>query len=389
MTLPPIEAWVFDQFYWPREGADRFLIPFPGRCWDPQVGLQQYADHLRYLRRADELGFDGVCLTEHHFAPFGLPSPNIVAAALAVQTSHAKLVLMGNCIPLHAHPVRLAEELAMIDLLSNGRLVAGMLRGGFTEWYAYGIDATTARERFEEAWELMVDCWVKPEPFAWNGNYFQYPDISITPRPIQQPHPPMVMPASTAESIEWCARHRTPMASSFAPTESMVDNFDYYRHYAQTECGWTPGPEHIMFSRQLYVARTDEQAREEAAPHLEAFWREIPVARKMSDPVERYRASQRTERSFAYKKGHSADGPYLAETLAAGGVPSFDWLIEKGLAIIGSPDTVMRQIRHQQERLGAGTMMIYSPFGTLPVEMATRSIELFAKEILPSLKKSA
>ena len=115
------------------------------------------------------------------------------------------------------------------------------------------------------------------------------------------------------------------MASSFAPTESMVDNFDYYRQYAQSECGWSPGPEHIMFSRQVYVAETDKRAREEAGPHLEAFWREIPVARKMSAPVEAMRAAQRTERSFAYKKNsNSADGPYLAETLAAGGVPKWN-----------------------------------------------------------------
>lgn len=389
MALPPIEAWVFDQVYWPGGGEHRNLVPFPGSSWDAPTGLKQYGDHLRYLRYADELGFDGICLTEHHYAPYGLPSPNIMAAALAVQTSHAKLVLMGNCVPLHAHPVRLAEELAMIDVLSGGRLVSGLLRGGFTEWYAYGIDAASARERFEEAWDLIVDCWVKLEPFTWEGKHFQYEGVSIVPRPVQQPHPPLVMAASTAESIEWCARKHVPMAASFAPTESMMENFAYYREYAERECGWTPDPAHVMFSRQVYVAPTDARAREEAAPHLAAFWREIPVGRKLSEPMERYRAAARTERSFAYKKGKAAGGPFLAESLAAGKVPDIDWLIAEGLAIVGSPQSVTEQIRYQQERFGAGIMMLYAPFGTLPVEMATRSLELFAREVLPGLRAPA
>lgn len=386
MALPPIDVWVFDQIFWPRPGEDRKLIPFPGRCWDPQVGLQQYDENLRYLQRADELKFDGVCLTEHHYTTYGLPSPNIMAAALAVLTSHVKLVLMGNCVPLHSNPVRLAEELAMLDVLSHGRLVSGLLRGSPAEWYNYGIDTATVRERFEEAWDLMVDCWTQPEPFTWNGKHFHYENVSIVPRSIQQPHLPLVMSASTAESIEWCARKRVPMAASFSPTESMAENFDYYRDYAQRECGWSPEPRHVMFSRQIYVAPTDAQAREEVAPHLEAFYREVP-GRKMPAGSARYLAAQHTERSYDYKK-QARSGSLLLDKLGDGGIPTMDHLLDQGIVIIGSPETVTKQIRHQQSRLGAGTFMMYAPFGTLPIEMATRSLELFAKEVLPGLKES-
>ena len=383
-----MRVWVFDQFYYPQSSEHRLLFPFPGRHWDPEVGMRQYADHLGYLRRADELGFDGVCLTEHHYTLHGLPSPNVMAAAVAVQTSRVKLVMMGNCVPLHGHPVRLAEELAMIDVLSKGRLVSGLLRGGFMEWYSYSVDAATAREKFEEAWELITECWTANEPFAWNGKHFKYENISITPRPVQQPHPPIVMAANTAESIEWCARKRVPMATSFAPTEAMKENFAYYRKYAETECGWSPGPDHAMFSRQLYVAPTMQQARDEAAPHLAEFWREIPVARKLPERVERYRHAMRTDRSFAYKQGKSAGAQFLGETLAAEGQdkgPSLDWLLDKGLAIVGDPDSVTEQLRYQQRQFGAGTFMIYAPFATLPLDMALRSLELFAKEVLPNL----
>jgi alkanesulfonate monooxygenase SsuD/methylene tetrahydromethanopterin reductase-like flavin-dependent oxidoreductase (luciferase family) len=381
-----MNVWVFDQFYWPRPGEDRLLYPFPGSRWDPKVGLEQYRDHLQYLQRADEVGFDGVCLTEHHFTVHGLPSPNVMAAAVAAKTSNVKLVLMGNCVPLHAHPVRLAEEIAMLDVLSEGRVVCGLLRGGFMEWYSYGIDGDDARERFEEAWDLIEACWTEPEPFAWNGKHFQYENISITPRPIQQPHPQLAMGASTAESIEWCVKKRIPMASSFAPTESMRENFAYYRQCAKAQFDWAPGPENFMFSRQLYVAPTTKQAREEADEHLIEFFTEIPVARKFPEQIERYRALARTERSFDYKHGKAAGAQFLGASLDVSQGPNLDKLIDDGLVIIGDPDTVTRAILHQRDRLDAATFMMYSPFATLPVSMATSSLELFAKEVLPNLQ---
>ena len=387
MTLPPINAWVFDQVYWPTGGPERDLIPFPGHAWDAATGIQQYEDHLNYLARADELGFDGVCLTEHHFTPFGLASPNVLAAALAVKTQRAKIVLMGNILPLHPHPVRLAEELAMIDVLSKGRLVSGLMRGGFTEWHAYSLDPTDNREKYEEAWDLIVACFERQEPFDWNGKHYHYKGISIVPRSVQKPHPPMIMAGSTGETIEWCAKRRIPLACSFAPIESMAMNYEYYREVA-AEHGWTPGPEHAIFSRQVYVAETDEQAYEEVWPHLQAFWHEVPVARKLPGDVERYRDAQRTPHSFDYKKGKVAGGPYLMESLAAGKVPELSWLIDQGLAIVGSPKSVIAQIRRQQEAFGAGTVLLYAPFGTLPMDLANKSLEIFARDVLPELSKA-
>ena len=380
-----MKVWLFDQIFWPKRG-NRLLYPYPGRLWEPSIGIAQYHGHLQYLKRADELGFDGVCLTEHHYTTHGMPSPNVMAAAVAVQTERVKLVLMGNCVPLHAHPVRLAEELAMVDVLSKGRLVSGFLRGGFLEWYAYNIDPSQARERFEEAWELITEAWTAPEPFAWNGKHFHYENISIMPRPVQQPHPPIIMAGSTAESIEWCARKHIPIASSFAPTESMAENFAYYRSYAEKECGWSPGPEYVMFSRQLYVAPKDQQARDEAEPYLREFFEEIPVARSYPEQIERYRAASRTDRSFDYKKGKSAGAQFLGEILAKAGSMSLDGMLDQGLCIVGDPDSVIRQIRYQQEQLGAGTMMVYAPFATMPLDMATKSMELFAREVLPNLR---
>jgi alkanesulfonate monooxygenase SsuD/methylene tetrahydromethanopterin reductase-like flavin-dependent oxidoreductase (luciferase family) len=376
-----MKVWLFDIMFWPKEG-NRQAFPYPGTLWDSQAGMDAYEGHLRYLQRADALGFDGVCLAEHHFAPYGIcPSPNVMAGAVATHTSHARLVLLGNCLPLHASPVRMAEELAMVDVMSKGRLVAGFLRGGFTEWYAYSINAEEARGRFEESWDLIVKCWTEPEPFAWHGEYFNYENVSIMPRPIQRPHPPIIMPGSTAESLEWCARHRTPIASSFATIESMLNTFDYYRKYAREECGWTPGPEHLMVSRQVYVAPTNAQAREDSERYLLQFFEEVPVARRLGPRVEEYRASTRTERSYHYKAPQDVHTP---EQYA--GHFTYEHILESGYAIIGDPDYVTREIKRQQEMLGVGTFILYMPFSTMPLSMATEAMELFAKDVLPNLQ---
>lgn len=114
--------------------------------------------------------------------------------------------------------------------------------------------------------------------------------------------------------------------------------------------------------------------------------KEIPVARKYPEQIEQFRAAQRTNRSFDYKKGKSAGAQFLGESLAKAGGMNLDRMLEQGLCIVGDPDSVIRQIRYQQELLGAGTMMVYAPFATMPLDMATKSMELFAREVLPNLR---
>ncbi len=379
-----MQVWLFDIMTWPKAG-DRLATPYPGTNWDPQLGLDTYHGHLRFLQRADTLGYDGVCLAEHHSKPYATcPSPNVMAAAVATHTSRAKLVILGNCLPLHANPVRVAEELAIVDLLSSGRLVSGFIRGARTEWFMYSLNVNEIRGRFEEAWGLIVKAWTEPEPFAWRGQYYQYEAVSIMPRPVQQPHPPLIMAASTAESLEWCARRRVPVASSFATTASTRETFDYYRRYAQEECGWTPGPEYFMVSRQVYVAPTRQQACDEAGPHLMQFFTEAGPARRHATHIEAYRAGAVTERSYAYK---SRAGDVHTQERRAGAL-TFESVQEDGLAIVGDPDHVIHEIRAQQEALGIGTFLTFVPFSTLPLDLATRSIELFAREVLPHLRDS-
>jgi alkanesulfonate monooxygenase SsuD/methylene tetrahydromethanopterin reductase-like flavin-dependent oxidoreductase (luciferase family) len=377
-----MQVWLFDIMMWPYRG-ERLAYPFPGRLYDRELGHEMYQDHLRFYCRADELGYDAICFAEHHYGTNGLcPSPNVMAAAVASRTSHAKLALMGNCLPVHGHPVRVAEEIAMLDLLSNGRVIAGFFRGGFLEYYAYSLELEESRGRFEEAWNLIVRAWDSDEPFAWDGQYYHYDAVSILPRPIQRPHPPLIMAGHTPESIQWAARQRVPLAASFGATETLARSFDYYREYAETQCGWRPGPEHCMVSRQVYVAESAAKARAEAEEHILTFFRESPVLRRYDGKLEALRQANRTERTIAYQEGQQHAAPASTEL-------SFDRFQREGYCIVGDPDYVVAEIRRQQKALGVGTLLTYVPFGTLPVAQATRSIELFARDVLPHLRDDA
>jgi alkanesulfonate monooxygenase SsuD/methylene tetrahydromethanopterin reductase-like flavin-dependent oxidoreductase (luciferase family) len=374
-----MEVWLFDIMPWPyRQGE--IPHPFPGRLFDRKLGKELYDGHLALYKRADELGYDGVCFAEHHYGTNSVdPSPNLMASAVATNTSNCKIVILGNCLPMHGHPIRLAEELAVVDMLSGGRLVSGFIRGGGSEYYAYGVDITRGRAMFNEAADLIVKAWTADEPFAWHGEYYDYDVVSIVPRPLQQPHPPIIVAGNTAESIEWAAERRYPLMTSFSPTDQIAETFAYYRKYAEEECGWTPGPEHMGVSRQCYVAESDARAREEIEEHALQFYNNVSAPARKPE-MQAINAGRHTERSFAYKtEGH--------QHMPHGDQGLFDRVEEDGLLVTGSPDTVIRKIREQQAALGVGIFLTYLPFGTLEPKHAMKSLELFAKEVLPVVKQ--
>src|ERR1700687_1396536 len=143
--------------------------------FDPVAGSRLYNEYLEHYKLAEEVGFDGIMLNEHHNAPFCMQAKcNVFASILAAMTKRVKLVLLGNPLPLADNPVRLAEELSMIDMISRGRLVSGFVRGGGQEQLATGVNPAFNRERFEEAHELIVRAWTQEGPFRFEGNYYQH-----------------------------------------------------------------------------------------------------------------------------------------------------------------------------------------------------------------------
>jgi hypothetical protein len=138
-----------------------------------------YRDYIDQMADAEDYGFDWVGCNEHHFSPYGLMSnPNLIASTLANRTSRAKIAVVGNLLPL-LNPIRVAEEYAMIDVMSGGRLIAGFLRGIPHEYIAYNIPPDQSRSRLREATKLILKAWTEDEPFGWEGEHYQYPAVSI------------------------------------------------------------------------------------------------------------------------------------------------------------------------------------------------------------------
>src|SRR5207248_43127 len=177
------------------------------------------------------LGYDGVGFNEHHTSPYGLMnSPNLLAAAAAQRTKRLKLLIYGNLLPLH-EPLRLAEELAMLDCMSNGRIISGFARGIPKEYRAYGVPMADSRSRFEEAWEIVRRAWTE-ESFSFDGRFWSYRDVAIWPRPVQQPYPPVWVPIiGSKETIEWAARYDMPITPGLGTHRGVRE--DIIRYYAR------------------------------------------------------------------------------------------------------------------------------------------------------------
>jgi hypothetical protein len=214
-----VKIYNFDLLAYPHVPKEAPRTPVPSNYFDPVKGTANYNEHLEEMAYCEELGFNGVVFNEHHYSAYGtMPSPNLIAAALSQKTTRIKIGVLGNILPLRNHPVRVAEEYAMIDCLSNGRLIAGFVRGIPPEYIWYGVNPEESRGRFEEAYDLIMTAWTQPV-WSHEGKFFQLKDCAIWPRPMQQPHPPIWIAARSAESIEWCVTCRR-LRSTRQPAKS-------------------------------------------------------------------------------------------------------------------------------------------------------------------------
>lgn len=158
--------------------------PVRNTHFDPEHGRQLYENYIDCIAYAEECGFDWLGCNEHHFSPYGMMANcNLIGAALINRTRNAKLAMIGNLVPM-LNPIRVAEEYAMLDVMSGGRLIAGFMRGVPHEYLAYNVAPGESRSRQREAIALIVKAWTEPEPFAWEGEHYQFRAISIWPRPI-------------------------------------------------------------------------------------------------------------------------------------------------------------------------------------------------------------
>ncbi len=375
-----MQFYFFHLMPWPylpddfAERHDSAWVWLPNTLYDPARGHDLYKTYIDVLAYADELGFDGVCVNEHHQNAYGLmPSPNVVAGALTQRTKRCKIAVIGNALPLYNPPLRVAEEFAMLDVMSGGRLVAGMVIGGGPEYFSYNINPTHARERFREALDLILKAWTEPGPFVWNSKHYFFRYVNPWPRPLQQPHPPIWIPgAGSAETIEFVAQRRFAyMGIPYFHLDVFRRVFDQFRD-ACAKAGYTAAPEQMGWGVPVYVAETDRQAREEFEPHLWYFTKNLLKGILMSPP--------------GYTSAKSAIAMMKNRRFFLSEIKTWDE-IEKGVyAIVGSPETVRQKLEHYQKQLGAGVLLTGCQTGTLRGEMAFKSMELLAREVMPHLR---
>src|SRR5919201_988495 len=226
--------------------APHNVWPVASESFSSEVAERSVETSLEQFELADQLGFDWVTVAEHHYAPMSMtPNPMVMAGALTQRVRRARIALLGPNIPIQ-NPVRVAEEFAMVDVLTGGRVVAGMMRGTSNEYATYSVNPSESRERFEEALELIVRAWTEPQPFGWQGRYYEYRAISIWPKPAQVPHPPIYISGSSPESGELAARHHLHIGFAFTTVPFAAESARYYREQAHAY-GWEPTPDHVLY----------------------------------------------------------------------------------------------------------------------------------------------
>jgi alkanesulfonate monooxygenase SsuD/methylene tetrahydromethanopterin reductase-like flavin-dependent oxidoreductase (luciferase family) len=220
-----------------REAANypSMRLTFPNTYFDPRKAHVLFRNYYDQYQWAEEVGFDGLMINEHHNTPSCMDvAVNMSAAVLGRTTHRAKILLLGNMLPTNDNPVRLAEEVAMADVISGGRIIAGVVRGIGIETWANNTQPNYNRERFEECHDLMLAAWTRPGPFRWEGKHYHFRVVNPWVLPIQKPHPPIWVPGTgSPETIEWAAQHRYTYAAFLVPLDASVRLYDTYREHAQ------------------------------------------------------------------------------------------------------------------------------------------------------------
>jgi alkanesulfonate monooxygenase SsuD/methylene tetrahydromethanopterin reductase-like flavin-dependent oxidoreductase (luciferase family) len=361
--------------------------PLPKRHFRPEMAVRNYRDHLDAWVLMEELGFDGIGFNEHHTSPYGLmTSPNLMAAAASQRTQRMKLLIYGNLLPIH-NPLRLAEELSMLDCLSDGRLISGFARGIPREYVAYGVDLAESRARFEEAWEIIKLAWTE-EVFTYQGKFWSYKDVAIWPRPVQQPRPPVWVPVTVSkETLEWAARENVPITPGANAT--LPARQDMVRYYAEclAKHGHTITPGHIVMGASVYVADSREQALQEASPYMLYFLHTLFSHGNISNVERQMQAGYRKESDYDYIRPEHREG-FLRGLQGFRRTTLADLERSERLAW-GSPEQVRATLIELAESLGAGTLMLNFNQGAMPHDMFVRNLERFGTEVLPALQAHA
>jgi len=361
-------------------------LPYPlsQKHFKADVAARTYAEHLEAWEALDRLGYDGVGFNEHHCSPYGLMnSPNLMASAAAQRTKKLKLLIYGNLLPLH-EPLRLAEELAMLDCLSNGRIISGFARGIPREYQVHNVPLSQSRERFEEAYEIVTRAWTE-DVFSYSGKYWSYKDVALWPRPLQKPHPPIMIPiVGSQESIEFAGRHNIGITPGLAGG-GLRD--DIIRHYSKSlkAAGHRITPDHLSLALNAYVADSKAQAVKEVAPYHLYFNKTLFSHGSFTETAAQRQSGYVEQNSTDYvRPENQRAAALLREDFRNMTFESFQKQAEN--LPYGTASEVAERIIAQAEHAGANMVQIGLNRGAMPHEMFMEQIRRFAEGVLPRLQ---
>ena len=352
--------------------------------YNPAVGASLYNRYLDEKLYAEEMGFDAFMLNEHHSTPFCMQGvTNIGAAILARQTKKAKIIILGNVLPIWDDPLWLAEQLSMIDMISYGRLVSGFVRGGGRESFAHNAPPHFNRERFEEAHDFIIKAWTEPGPWRWEGKHYQYRYVNPWARPLQQPHPQIWIPSTVSvETVKWTAEHRYPLVLLATKLEPTRDAFQLY-HDTAKENGYKSGTQNLAYLFKVHVDETEEKADEVARKYLSGVSNPFLAGNEgqinpaiMSLPGHTSRTSNRLQAASFGPAGRFGTNrrPYEDQ-------------VEDLTIISGTPKTVLPKIRHVLEYLRPGSIFFWDGDGAMTHEDQMRSVRLMGEEVIPAVRE--
>ena len=333
------------------------------RPWVPEK--QAFDELLEQIELTERLNFNEAWFAEHHHSDYGmLASPNLMIAALARRTARLRFGNLVSVLPLY-DPMRLAEECAMLDIMTGGRLNIGLGRGVPKDDMKHRLDRDTAQARFDEGIEILMRAWTG-ETFSYSGKAWSYEEISCRPQPLQKPHPPIYYGATSPDSPAMVARRGWNLALSRQPLANCAKAIEKYRAELVNLGSNTHGD--AIMVRDIYVADTDEQAWRESVPEIMRFWQLATDNYWRGETVSEADLTRFTER-YAYYPGGL----------------TIKRLDEWGTSLIGSPETVVKQARAMIATAKPDSLVGMFQFGGLKHEQVMHSLELFGKKVMPAL----
>lgn len=373
-----------------KEEYDSVWVDIDPNLYVPERGHAIYNEYMDELEFAASAGMDGICVNEHHSNAYGLmPSPNLIASVMARDTTNAAICVMGNSLALYNPPTRVAEEMAMIDCISGGRLIAGMPLGTpMDTCYAYGQTPSLVRPKYNEAISLITQAWERDEPFAFNGRFTQQRYVNIWPKPVQKPRPPIWVPGSgSLETWNLCAENDFLYAylSYFGYKASQNVMKGFWGHIK--ELGLEPNPFRAGFLQAIGVAESRAEAVEIYSEPASYFYdRCLNFSPRFTSPPgytteESLRARLSSQVTAAANKSKRFSGAAFADVDEAERS-----IFEQGHVIIGSADEVAEKLREVATELNVGQILMLLHFGNMGRDLTQYNTNLFARKVLPQLK---